>query len=180
MKSVEYYLQPNYKTAHFRIEVGDLSGCVTHGESPDEAFRSLEGALRAGRGSRLAMLFLSVLFAVAPLFSGDNPPKEDGKIGKDFTVLMAVGGAAAVSDAILTRRVLAREGGYEKNSWLYGRHPSLARSSLTLAGQFILFNAIAWKLDRHHHHRIARVFQLFFAGQEIKSTVGNSLLLAHH
>ena len=178
MKSVEYYLQLNYKTAHFRIEVGDLSGCVTHGESPDEAFRSLEGALRAWRGSRLAMLFLSVLFAVAPLFSGDNSPKEDGKIGKDFTVLMAVGGAAAVSDAITTRMGLAR-GGYEKNSWLYGRHPSSARTSLTLAGQFILFNAIAWKLDRHHHHRIARVFQLFFAGQEIDATVRNSLFLAH-
>jgi predicted RNase H-like HicB family nuclease len=61
MKPVEYYLQLNYKSSIYRndegdfvIEVDDLPGCVTHGGSPDEAFRNLEEAKRAWVESRLA------------------------------------------------------------------------------------------------------------------------------
>lgn len=61
MKTVEHYLQLNYRSSVYRddegdfiIEVDDLPGCVTHGRSPDEAFRNLEEAKRAWVESRLA------------------------------------------------------------------------------------------------------------------------------
>jgi predicted RNase H-like HicB family nuclease len=61
MKTVEYYLELNYKTSVYRddegnfvVEVDDLPGCVTDGRSPDEAFRNLEEAKHAWVESRLA------------------------------------------------------------------------------------------------------------------------------
>jgi antitoxin HicB len=62
MKSIEDFLALNYAvTVHkdedgdYVVRVDDLPGCVTHGSTPDEAFKNLEEAKRAWMESRIAM-----------------------------------------------------------------------------------------------------------------------------
>ncbi len=61
MKALEEYLKLKYKASVYQdedddyvVEVYDLPGCVTHGETVEEAFENLEEAKRVWMESRLA------------------------------------------------------------------------------------------------------------------------------
>jgi predicted RNase H-like HicB family nuclease len=62
MKTIEEYLALNYRATvqqdedgDYIVRVDDLPGCVTHGSTPDEAFKNLEEAKRAWMESRIAV-----------------------------------------------------------------------------------------------------------------------------